>query len=140
LLRTTYPREFPEIVVNSHHCERSGLAPSRLDLRRGLGEIWGHSETEGTLRKPPYALAHAHSLRFETKSEKNKNIQEKIVNLLGELYVETMKTKAAKKQKRQGRQKRNPFACAGWRSFILRSVRADQAARARVTTTGETLH
>jgi hypothetical protein len=103
-------------------------------------ELWGRSDSEGALRKRSYALAHAHSLRFETKSEKNKNLQGKNVDLLGELYVETMKTKAAKKQKRQGRQKRNPFACAGWRSFIMRSVRADQAARARVTATGETLH
>jgi hypothetical protein len=28
------------------------------------------------------------------------------------------------------RRKRNPFACEGWRRFILRSVRADEAARA----------
>jgi len=29
---------------------------------------------------------------------------------------------------------------SGWRSFIMRSVHADQAARARVTAIGETLH
>jgi hypothetical protein len=44
--------------------------------------------------------------------------------------------KPTKKQKRlAGR-----FACEGWRSFVLRSALADQAARARVTATGETLH
>jgi hypothetical protein len=47
-------------------------------------------------------------------------------------------------KKRPERQKRNPFACEGWGRFIMRSVRADEAARAaaraRVTATGETLH
>ena len=47
-------------------------------------------------------------------------------------------------KKRPKRQKRNPFACEGWRRFIMRGVRADEAARAaalaRVTATGETLH
>lgn len=47
-------------------------------------------------------------------------------------------------KKRPKRQKRNPFACAGWGRFIMRSVRTDEAtlaaARARVTATGETLH
>jgi len=47
---------------------------------------------------------------------------------------------AIKKKKRPARKKRNPFACEGWRQFIMRNVRADQAARARVTATGETLH
>jgi hypothetical protein len=55
-----------------------------------------------------------------------------------------MKPAATKKQKRRARRKRNPFACKGWRKFIMRSVRADEAARAaaraRVTATGETLH
>ena len=72
--------------------------------------------------------------------KKNKGPGKKVVDLLGELYVESMKTKVAKKQKRPGRQKRNPFACEGWRQFIMRSVLADQAARARLTATGETLH
>jgi hypothetical protein len=39
---------------------------------------------------------------------------------------------------------RNPFACPGWRRFVMRAVAADQMAMAsaarRVTTTGETLH
>jgi hypothetical protein len=48
--------------------------------------------------------------------------------------------KPTKKQKRLAGRKRNPFACEGWRSFVMRSVLADQAARARVTATGETLH
>jgi hypothetical protein len=47
-------------------------------------------------------------------------------------------------KKRSVRRKRNPFACKGWREFVLRSIRADEAARAaartRVTETGETLH
>jgi hypothetical protein len=47
--------------------------------------------------------------------------------------------KPTKNQKAFGR-KGNPFACEGWRSFVMRSVLADQAARARVTATGETLH
>jgi hypothetical protein len=49
-----------------------------------------------------------------------------------------------KAKKRRVRRKRNPFACNGWREFVLRSIRADEiaraAARARVTATGETLH
>ena len=32
-----------------------------------------------------------------------------------------------------------PFACAGWRRFVLRSVEADAAAGARVNAAGETL-
>ena len=67
-------------------------------------------------------------------------VQGKIVDLLGGLYVESMKTKVAKKQKRPARQKQNPFDCVGWRRFVMRSVRADQAARARVNATGQTLH
>jgi len=55
-----------------------------------------------------------------------------------------MKRAATPKKRRRPRRKRNPFACAGWRQFIMRSIRADQAARAaaraRVTATGETLH
>jgi hypothetical protein len=51
-----------------------------------------------------------------------------------------MKRKVAKKQKRPGLQKENPFDCTGWRRFIMRSVLADQAVRARVTAAGETLH
>jgi hypothetical protein len=47
-------------------------------------------------------------------------------------------------KKHPKRQKRNPFACEGWGRFIMRSVRADEAARAaaraRITATGETLH
>jgi len=47
-------------------------------------------------------------------------------------------------KKRPKRQKRNPFASEGWGRFIMRSVRADEAARAaaraRVTATGQTLH
>jgi hypothetical protein len=47
-------------------------------------------------------------------------------------------------KQRPKRQKRNPFACEGWGRFIMRSVGADEAARAaaraRVTATGETLH
>jgi hypothetical protein len=50
--------------------------------------------------------------------------------------------KRMKKYPRQ--QRRNPFACEGWGRFIMRSVRADEAARAaaraRVTATGQTLH
>ena len=57
-----------------------------------------------------------------------------------------MKTTARtmRMKKRPKRQKRNPFACEGWGRFIMRSVRTDEAARdaawARVTATGETLH
>jgi hypothetical protein len=46
--------------------------------------------------------------------------------------------------KRSKRQKRNPFASEGWGRFIMRSIRADEAARAaaraRVAATGQTLH
>jgi hypothetical protein len=59
----TYARDFPGNIVNSHQCERSGLAPSRFDLLPGV--IWGRSEMEGTWRKRSCALAHAHSLTFE---------------------------------------------------------------------------
>jgi hypothetical protein len=34
-----------------------------------------------------------------------------------------------KMKKSPKRQKRNPFACAGWGRFIMRSVRADEASR-----------
>jgi hypothetical protein len=47
---------------------------------------------------------------------------------------------ATKKKKRPARPKRNPFACEAWRQFIMRNVRADQAARARVNADGHTLH
>jgi len=43
-------------------------------------------------------------------------------------------------RKRPKQKRQNPFACEGWGRFIMRSVRADGAARARVTATGETLH
>jgi hypothetical protein len=57
---------------------------------------------------------------------------------------EAAATRKKRMKKRPKRQKRNPFACEGWGRFIMRSVRADQAARAaaraRVMATGETLH
>ena len=68
-------------------------APSTFDIHRGPIELGGRSETQGTLRKALSAPARAHSREFETKSEKNKNLQGTNVDLLGELYVETMKTK-----------------------------------------------
>jgi len=55
-------------------------------------------------------------------------------------YVEEMKTAATKKKRRRARRIRNPFACEGWGRFIMRSVRADQAARARVRPDGTTIH
>ena len=52
------------------------------------------------MRKRSYALAHAHSLVFEIRFKKNKKgPKERSVDLLGKLYVETMKTKATKKSK-----------------------------------------
>jgi hypothetical protein len=105
-----------------------GLAsrrPARRRTDRGLSVI--------------YPLTHAHSRRSENPNPKNKNgLKEKY--LLGEFYVEGMKTKATEKQKRTARQKRDPFDCAGWRSFIMQNVRADKAAKARITATGETPH
>ena len=53
---------------------------------------------------------------------------------------ETAAARKGRIKKRPKRQRRNPFACEGWGRFIMRSVRADEAARARVTATGETLH
>jgi hypothetical protein len=48
--------------------------------------------------------------------------------------------KPTKKQRGWQAGKRNPFAREGWRSFVVRSVLADQPARARFTATGETPH
>jgi hypothetical protein len=57
---------------------------------------------------------------------------------------EAAATRKRRMKKRPKRQKQNPFACEGWGRFIMRSVRADEAARAaaraRVNASGETLH
>jgi hypothetical protein len=106
LLRTTHASDLPDIVVNNPDGERSEFHTLEIRYASRPGEIWGRSEMEGTLRKTPYALAHAHSRRFEANSKKNKKgPRKKVVDLLGELYVGSMKTKVAKKQKRPGRQK-----------------------------------
>ena len=55
-----------------------------------------------------------------------------------------MKTTATKNDKAPGAKETKSAGVQGWREFIMRSVRADQAAhaaaRARITVTGETLH
>jgi hypothetical protein len=45
-------------------------------------------------------------------------------------YLERMKTAVTKKKRRRTQ---IPFACKGWRDFVMRSKRADQAARGRRT-------
>jgi hypothetical protein len=87
-----------------------------------------------------YALS-----RFEIEFSKNKKWnRQKVAGSLVAHYFKRMKTTATKKTRRRARRKRNPLACNGWCEFIMRSVRADQAAqaaaRARITVTGETLH
>jgi hypothetical protein len=80
---------------------------------------------------------------LKNRLQKNKKAprQKKLSASVVTHYLERMKTAAAKKKRRRTR---NPFACKGWREFVMRSARADQAARAaaqaRVTATGETLH
>ena len=53
MLRTTYARDFAEIVVNNHECERSTFTPSRFDLGRGQARY-------GVVQKwrAPFAIGH----------------------------------------------------------------------------------
>jgi hypothetical protein len=74
--------------------------------------------------------------------KKNKNeLGKKLSACVMIHYLERMKTAVTKKEKARTQ---IPFACKGWRDFVMRSMRADQAARAaaraRVTATGGTLH
>ena len=73
LLRTTHARVFPEIVVNNHDFECSVFRTIEIRSTSRPGEIWGRSETGGTCCKRSYALAHAHSLKFELDFKKNKS-------------------------------------------------------------------
>ena len=54
MLRTTYARDFPEIVVNNHDCERSEFGTIEIRYTSRPSELWGHSETEGTWPKRSY--------------------------------------------------------------------------------------
>ena len=56
---------FREIVVNNHDGERSEFRIIETQYTSRPGDLWGASEMEGTFREWSYALAHAHSLKFE---------------------------------------------------------------------------
>jgi hypothetical protein len=77
LLRTTYAREFPKIVVNSHDTERSEFRTIETQYTSRPGDLWGASEMEGAFRKWSYARAHAHSSQFELDFKKNKTAYRK---------------------------------------------------------------
>jgi hypothetical protein len=66
LLRTTHARDYCEIIINNHDCEAQDLDPSVAAAKR----VMGSSEMEGAFRKWSYALAHAHSLKFESDLKK----------------------------------------------------------------------
>jgi hypothetical protein len=89
-----------------------------------------------------YALRCTRSPEIDAKSpQKNKKgFRKKFSDGCNPYIVGGMKAAEPKKRKRLASRKRNPFDCEGWRRFVMRSVRADQAARARVRATGETLH
>jgi hypothetical protein len=70
LLRTTCARKFPEIVVNNHDGEHLEFRIIETRYTSRPGDLWGRSETVGTLRKRSYALAHAHWIRFELDFKK----------------------------------------------------------------------
>jgi hypothetical protein len=63
LLRTTYARDFPEIVVNNHDGERSELAPSRFDKLSGAARY-------GVIPKPRAHTSKGHMMRRFTSSDK----------------------------------------------------------------------
>src|ERR1035441_1380557 len=66
---------------------------------------------------------------FKKQSKKIKRARQKVAGVLLKQFG-FMKPAATKTKKRSARRKRNPFACKGWGEFIMRSVRADEAARA----------
>jgi hypothetical protein len=63
LLRTTYARDFPEIVVNNQDCERSEFSLIVSQCEPRPSELWGRSEIEGTSHKKPYATKAFNHLR-----------------------------------------------------------------------------
>ena len=113
---------------------------SLSDEKPRLPELWGSLRPKALARKCDVPQV-AHRPSFL-----NRNLglaEDHLADPLAPRHAGFM-TAETNAKRRRVRRKRNPFACKGWREFVLRSIRADEiaraAARARVTATGATLH
>jgi hypothetical protein len=68
----------PEIVVNDQGSERGEFRIIDARDTSRPSDLWGRAGMEGAFRKRSYALAHAHSLKFELDFKKNKIGHKKI--------------------------------------------------------------